>query len=66
MKDSKIKRFKVRLVAPGFSQVLGKDYNETFALTVCLDTLHMFLAIVAKENLECSHFDIKMPSPSHT
>jgi hypothetical protein len=59
MKDSKIERFKARLVARGFSQVLGKDYNETFAPTVRLDTLRIFLAIVAKEDLECSHFDIK-------
>jgi hypothetical protein len=58
-KDSKIERFKARLVVRGFSQVLGKDYNETFAPTVHLDTLRMFLVIVAKEDLECSHFDIK-------
>jgi hypothetical protein len=58
-KDSKIERFQAPLVARGFSQVLGKDYNETFAPTVRLDTLRMFLAIVAKEDLECSHFDIK-------
>lgn len=58
-KDNKIERFKARLVARGFSQVLGKDYNETFAPTVRLDTLRLFLAIIAKENLECWHFDIK-------
>ncbi|EDN93221.1 hypothetical protein SS1G_12167 [Sclerotinia sclerotiorum 1980 UF-70] len=58
-KDNKVERFKARLVARGFSQVLGKDYNETFAPTMRLDTLRLFLAIVAKENLECSHFDIK-------
>jgi hypothetical protein len=38
---------------------LGKDYNETFAPPVQLDTLCMFLGIVAKEDLECSHLDIK-------
>jgi hypothetical protein len=45
--DSKIERFTARLVAPGFSQVLSKDYNETFAPTIRLDTLHLFLAIIA-------------------
>jgi thiamine phosphate synthase YjbQ (UPF0047 family) len=38
---------------------LGKDYYETFAPTVRLDILRMFLAIVANEDLDCSHFDIK-------
>jgi thiamine phosphate synthase YjbQ (UPF0047 family) len=59
MKDSKIKRFKVHVVAQGFDQVLGKDYNEIFAPTVHLDILRMFLAIVVKEDLECSHFENK-------
>jgi hypothetical protein len=59
MKDSEIEQFEEYLVIRGFSQVLGKDYNKTFTVTVYLDTLRMFLAIVAKDNLECSHFDIK-------
>ena len=58
-KDGKIERFKARLVARGFSQVLGKDYHETFAPTVRMDTLRLFLAMVAKRDLECCHFDIK-------
>jgi hypothetical protein len=58
-KDSKIERFKARLVARGLSHVVGNDYNDTFAPTVRLDTLRMFLTIVATEDLECSHFDIK-------
>jgi hypothetical protein len=59
IQHSKIERFKACLVARGFTQVLGKGYNETFAPTVRLDTLRKFLAIVAKADLECSHFDIK-------
>ena len=57
--DSKIERFKARLVARGFSQSYSTDYTETFALTVQIDTLRLFLVIVAKRDLECSHFDIK-------
>ena len=52
-------RFKARLVARGFSQQHGVDYTETFAPTVRMDTLRMFLAMVAKEDLECSQYDIK-------
>lgn len=57
--DNTVERFKARLVARGFSQVLGQDYFETFAPTVRADTLRIFLAIVASEDLECTQFDIK-------
>jgi hypothetical protein len=54
-----IERFKARLVARGFSQVMGVDYNDTFAPTVRMETLRLFFAMVARKNLQCSHFDIK-------
>ncbi|KAF7572242.1 hypothetical protein PtrM4_097420 [Pyrenophora tritici-repentis] len=57
--DGTVERFKARLVARGFTQVHGTDYNETFAPTVRMDTLRLFMATVAAENLECFHFDIK-------
>jgi hypothetical protein len=38
---------------------LEKGYNDPFSPTVHLDILRKFLAIVAKENLECSYFDLK-------
>ena len=57
--DGSIERFKARLVARGFSQVQGKDFQETFAPTVRMDTLRQFLAVVAKEDKECRHYDIK-------
>lgn len=57
--DGTLERFKARLVARGFSQSYGRDYTETFAPTVRMDTLRIFLAIVAAEDLECHHIDIK-------
>ena len=57
--DGTVEQFKARLVARGFSQVYGEDYTETFAPTVQMDTLRIFLAIVAAEDLECHQYDIK-------
>jgi hypothetical protein len=59
MVDGTIERFKARLVARGFSQAYGLDYDETFILTVRMDTLRLFLAIVTFEDLEYWYFDIK-------
>jgi hypothetical protein len=57
--DGTLERFKARLVARGFSQIQGEDYFDTFAPTVRMDTLRIFFALVASEDLECHHFDIK-------
>jgi hypothetical protein len=57
--DGIIERFKARLVVRGFSQVYREDYTKTFAPTVWMDTLWIFLAIVAAKDLKCCHYDIK-------
>jgi hypothetical protein len=51
--DGSFESYKARLVARGFTQVKGEDYSQTFALTVRMDTLRLFLAMVTKEDLEC-------------
>ena len=56
--DGSINRFKARLVARGFSQKFGVDYEETFAPTVRHDTLRIFMAIVAAKDLECHQVDV--------
>ena len=45
-----LNRFKARLVAQGFSQVSGIDFEETFLSTVRLESLRTFLAIEAYLN----------------
>ena len=47
----RIARYKARLVAQGFSQQEGIDYEETFAPTVRRESLRIFLAIVAALDL---------------
>ncbi|GBL75184.1 Retrovirus-related Pol polyprotein from transposon TNT 1-94 [Araneus ventricosus] len=59
--DSKgnIERYKARLVAQGFSQKFGADYDETFAPVVTYTTIRTFLASAAYKNLNVTHVDIK-------
>jgi hypothetical protein len=57
--DGRLERFKARLVARGFSQIHGEDYDQTFAPTVRTDTLRIFLAMVAADDLECRQYDVK-------
>ena len=45
--DGAIDRFKARLVARGFSQRPGVDYEETYAPTVMMSSLRLLLAIAA-------------------
>jgi hypothetical protein len=56
--DGSLERAKARLVARGFSQILGVDYYDTFAPTVRHDTLRTFLALVALEDLELHQVDV--------
>ena len=56
--DGSLDKFKARLVARGFSQVQGVDFNQTFVPTVKFDSLRLFLAIVAVRNMECHQVDV--------
>ena len=56
--NGSLDKLKARVVARGFSQMHSIDYEDTFAPTVKFDTLHVFLALVALENLKCHQVDV--------
>lgn len=56
--DGSIARYKVRLVAQGFSQVYGIDFNKRFSLTVTRELLRIFLAIGCLLGLIIEQIDI--------
>jgi Reverse transcriptase (RNA-dependent DNA polymerase) len=54
-----IDNYKARLVAQGFSQVPGLDFNETYSPTIRFTTIRLILALACKYNLEVRQIDIK-------
>ena len=56
--DGSIERYKGRLVAKGFSQRPGFEYNETFAPTPKWASIRAILALSALEDLELESVDI--------
>jgi hypothetical protein len=57
--DGSVERHKAWLVAKGFSQVEGIDYNETFAPIEKMKPIRLVLALVASLKWEFHHMDVK-------
>ena len=58
--DGKLLKFKARMVAMGFTQVAGVDYNETFASVMVTKSFRTLLVIWNLDpNLSMEHWDIK-------
>src|SRR6267378_171210 len=58
-KIGQIIKYKARLVARGYSQRPGQDYNKTYSPVVRVDTLRAILALVLIEWLKIQQMDIK-------
>lgn len=57
--NGNIVKYKARLVAQGFSQKFGRDYDEVFAPVASPTTLKILLAVAGKRKMQVRHFDIQ-------
>jgi hypothetical protein len=57
--DGQIRRYKAGLVAKGFQQVHGIDYDETFAPVAKMDSIRLALAIATTKGWEVHQMDVK-------
>jgi transposase InsO family protein len=54
-----IQRFKARVVAKGFKQIEGVDFNETYAPVCDQNTRRVLFAIAAQQKLHMHQIDVK-------
>jgi hypothetical protein len=57
--DGSIQKYKARVIAQGFTQVEGIDFDQTFAPVTKFSSLHTVFALAAKHDLEVYQMDIK-------
>ena len=57
--DGSVSRYKARLVAQGYSQEAGLDYDEVFAPVARYSSIRSVLAIANKLDLEVHQMDVK-------
>jgi hypothetical protein len=57
--DGSIARYKARLVAHGFKQIPGVDFDETYAPVSRHTTIRMVLALANAQDLEVKQLDVK-------
>lgn len=56
--DGTTERYKARLVAQGYSQQCGLDYDETFSPVVRTESVRTVIALAAKNNLLLHQMDV--------
>jgi hypothetical protein len=54
-----VTRNKARLVAKGYAQVVGLDFEETFAPVARLESIHILLAYAAHHSFKLFQMDVK-------
>ena len=57
--EGQIEKYQARLVAKGFNQLEGIDYNETFAPVAKMNTIRTILSIASSYKWEIHQMDVK-------
>ncbi|KAI1003447.1 hypothetical protein K3495_g4758 [Podosphaera aphanis] len=57
--DGSIERYKARVVAKGFSQIPGTEFEETYSPVFRFDSLRLLLALAAHNNWDIVQMDVK-------
>lgn len=57
--EGNIVKHKARIVAKGYVQQQGRDFEEIFAAVTRLETVRLLLALAAKNSWEVHHLDVK-------
>lgn len=57
--DGKLSRYKTRLVAQGFSQIPGQDFDQTYSPVMRLESFRNIVSLIAILNLDVGQMDIK-------
>ncbi len=56
--DGRVERYKCRLVAKGYSQKYGVDYDETFSPVVRFSSIRTLLSFAVQNNLHVHQMDV--------
>jgi hypothetical protein len=57
--DGSVDRYKAHVVAKGFKQRLGIDYDDTFNLVVKPATIHLILSLATSQDWDLRQVDVK-------
>ena len=57
--DGNLQRYKARLVAQGYNQKQGINYDETFSPVVRFESIRTIISLAAQHNLHLQQIDIK-------
>ena len=57
--DDSLKKYKARMVAKGYTQTYGVDYQETFAPVTKMNTVRILLSFAVNFDWELQQYDVK-------